>query len=369
MAHLRPKQKVLIVDDTPANIMVLMETLKSEYAIVTAIKGERALEIAKKAPQPDIILLDIMMPGMNGYQVCEQLKANRTTADIPVVFVTAMTDAGDEQKGLELGAVDYITKPFQPDLVKARVKNHLALASARKELVRQNEILRENQRLREEVERIARHDVKSPLNVILAFPELIRMEGNLSEDQLEMLSDIEEAGSQALNLINRSLDLYKMETGVYPYEPQAVALLQILDRAVRDAGSYIRSKNLAVEFFMDNAPRSPSDDFSVQGEGLLCLSLFGNLITNAAEAAPESSVISLFLTKKEDVGEVVVQNKGEIPAHVQDRFFEKYVTHGKKRGTGLGTYSAMLMTKTMKGSIHLEASDGLVRVRVRLPVC
>lgn len=128
------KHKVLIVDDTPENIQILMETLKGEYTIVAAINGQKALQMAAADPTPDIILLDIMMPGLDGYQVCEKLKADAKTANIPVIFVTAMSEAEDEQKGLDLGAVDYITKPIQPALVKSRVRNQLELKRHRDHL-------------------------------------------------------------------------------------------------------------------------------------------------------------------------------------------------------------------------------------------
>ena len=128
------KQKVLIVDDTPENIQVLMETLKEDYAIVAAINGEKALKMADAEPAPDIILLDVMMPDMDGFEVCTKLKADEKTRDIPVIFITALTDAEDEAKGLTLGAVDYLNKPFNPDLVKARIRNHLELKTYRDRL-------------------------------------------------------------------------------------------------------------------------------------------------------------------------------------------------------------------------------------------
>ena len=128
------KQKVLIVDDTPENIQVLMETLKEDYAIVAAINGEKALKMAAAEPAPDIVLLDVMMPGMDGFEVCKKLKADDKTKDIPVIFITALSDAEDEAKGLALGAVDYLNKPFNPDLVMARIRNHLELKSYRDRL-------------------------------------------------------------------------------------------------------------------------------------------------------------------------------------------------------------------------------------------
>jgi len=128
------KQKILIVDDTPENIQILMETLKDDYKIVAAINGEKALKMAEMVPFPDIILLDIMMPGMDGYEVCNRLKNNEKTKNIPVIFITALSEEEDEAKGLALGAVDYIAKPINPELVKARVRNHLELKGYRDHL-------------------------------------------------------------------------------------------------------------------------------------------------------------------------------------------------------------------------------------------
>lgn len=125
---------VLVVDDTPENIEVLRQLLRIDYSIRAAISGEKGLEVAHCHPQPDIILLDIMMPGIDGYEVCRRLKADKTTAHIPVVFISALDQVGHESMGLELGAVDYIRKPFEPVLVKARVRNHLALKRYEQEL-------------------------------------------------------------------------------------------------------------------------------------------------------------------------------------------------------------------------------------------
>lgn len=128
------RPNILLVDDVPANLRILVDTFRGQYEVRVATSGREALEILRGGWMPDIVLLDIMMPEMDGYEVCRRLKADSATAGIPIVFVTAMTDADDEAKGLELGAVDYVTKPFRPNLVKARVRNHLELKRHRDHL-------------------------------------------------------------------------------------------------------------------------------------------------------------------------------------------------------------------------------------------
>lgn len=131
-------QTILIVDDTPQNLSILGELLQPFYRVRAANCGERALAIARSAMPPDIILLDVMMPEIDGYEVIRQLKQDEATRNIPVIFITALTDSIEEQRGLALGAVDYITKPFNPDIVLARVKTQLELKNARDILANQN---------------------------------------------------------------------------------------------------------------------------------------------------------------------------------------------------------------------------------------
>jgi sigma-B regulation protein RsbU (phosphoserine phosphatase) len=127
MSESAKKSKVLIVDDTPENIQVLMGTLKDQYAIVAALNGEKALKMAGMEPQPDLILLDIMMPGMDGFEVCHRLKTDPATCEIPIIFLSALNDTLNKVKGFSLGAVDYISKPFQPEEVLVRVNTHLTM--------------------------------------------------------------------------------------------------------------------------------------------------------------------------------------------------------------------------------------------------
>ena len=143
MADKKDKQIILVVDDNFDNIDLLSNMLNPHYKVKAATHGEKALKIAHAEPQPDIILLDIMMPGMSGYEVCEVLKQDPATQSIPVIFITAKTAIEDEQHGFELGAVDYITKPFNPVIVEARVRSQLSVYAASKKLHQENLKLKE----------------------------------------------------------------------------------------------------------------------------------------------------------------------------------------------------------------------------------
>ena len=134
MKGITSKNVVLLVDDTPANIQVVHNILKDSYTIRIATNGVKALDLAKAFPQPDLILLDVMMPDLDGYEVCSRLKSDPNTREIPIIFLTGKTEPEDETKGFELGAVDYIHKPFSPAVVQARVETHLTLREAREQL-------------------------------------------------------------------------------------------------------------------------------------------------------------------------------------------------------------------------------------------
>jgi putative two-component system response regulator len=138
------KPTILVVDDTPENLSLMQFLLRDLYKLKGANNGERGLEIAQAEPAPDLILLDIMMPGMDGYEVCQRLKSNPRTADIPVIFLTARSEQGDEEKGFALGAVDYITKPISPAVCLARLRTHLTL-KATADFLRDKNVFLENE--------------------------------------------------------------------------------------------------------------------------------------------------------------------------------------------------------------------------------
>jgi two-component system sensor histidine kinase/response regulator len=356
MSNNSHKETILIVDDNPQSIDIMGEILKPYYRRQVARSGENALAISASDLQPDLILLDVMMPGIDGYEVCRRLKADEKTRNIPVIFITAKNEIEDEAKGLEIGAVDYITKPIKPPILLARVKTHLELKKARVDLEKQNEILKENVRLREDVDRITRHDLKNPLSSIIGFPDAIKMAGDLNEEQTEMLDMMEESGYKMLDMINLSLDLYKMETGKYKFAPVPVNLLAVVNKIFKEIKDEIEARKLSTEVLFRGKPANQQDLFLVQGDELLCYSMLSNLIKNAVEASPVGEQVEVAMTSGESAV-IGIHNSGSVPLYIRETFFEKYTTSGKSGGTGLGTYSAKLIAQTLGGNIKFDTSD------------
>jgi len=346
---------ILIVDDTETNIDVLIDIFADHYQVLVAMNGESALKIAS-SEYPDLILLDIMMPGMDGYEVCRKLKEDEKTRSIPIIFITAKSDDEDEAKGLTFGAIDYLRKPVNPPIVMARIKNHLKLKLAQEKLKAQNEILKENVRLREDLENISRHDLKSPLTPIISLPSVIKEVEGLQEREIKYLSIIENAGYKILEMINRSSDLLKMENGNYRLNQVPVDLSNIVMKIFEDMQNHTKSFGASFKVLIHGRPYAEEDEFIVLGEKLLCYSMLANIIKNAIEASPNECEVSVSM-EYDKFATIRIHNIGPVREDMQERFFEKYATSGKEFGTGLGTYSARLIAEIQGGSISMDTSE------------
>lgn len=349
---------VLVVDDEKQNRALLTELFREDgYQIFLAKNGVQALERAREH-LPDLILLDVLMPEMDGYQVIRELKTDTATRDIPVIFISALDSADSEEKGLALGAVDYISKPFHPSIARARVRNHLSLCAALNQLRAQKQGLEEAAALRDDVERIMHHDLKSPLNgILMATHMLLNDTGDeFAAERTELLQSVEKSGYTMLDMISRSLDLYKMEQGIYRFTAQPVDLLPVLRRVVNDNGALVRTLRLSVTLRIDGREAGDDVAFMVPGDASLCYSMLANLAKNAMEASPGEGRVTIDLEYDAAGALVRIHNQGAVPEAVRAHFFDKYATAGKSGGTGLGTYSARLMILTMGGDIRVETS-------------
>jgi PAS domain S-box-containing protein len=226
-----------------------------------------------------------------------------------------------------------------------------ALRAQRELLARQNEALKENVRLREEVERVGRHDLKTPLNSIVAVPRLLREERKLGAEADELLGIVERAGYRILSMVNLSLDLYKMEQGSYVFRPDAVDLADLAHKVIADVRMHAASKQVRLQLQAWQAPYAWAEE-------LLCYSLLANLLKNAVEASPEGGTVTTVIEAGEGgTVRVRIHNLGAVPEAIRLRFFAKYTTLGKASGTGLGTYSAWLMAKVQDGAVAMQTSD------------
>ncbi len=344
-----------------------MSVLENEHDLAYVQKGESVLEYVSSHPT-DLILLDILMPGMNGYEVCSRLKADERTRDIPVIFITSKSEDEDETKGFELGAVDYITKPFSFPIVRARVNTHLALKQAMQELESQNTALREAADLREDVERITRHDLKSPLVAIIGFTKLALMDNMTPKELRNCFELIDESSYRMLEMINLSLDLIKMEQGRYQLNLSEVDFLSLIRKVESELGSRIKSKSLLIHVSIDGTRPKAGETFKIRAEELLCYSMLSNLIKNAIEASPRHGSIAIDLCENE-WSAIRIRNQGAVPEEIRESFFDKYVTSGKPHGTGLGTYSAKLIAETHGGSIEMNSCQKQgTTVSIHLPL-
>jgi PAS domain S-box-containing protein len=219
--------------------------------------------------------------------------------------------------------------------------------------------------LREDVERMARHDLKTPLGAVIGLPEEIRRHGHLDAAQEAMLSTIENAGASMLELINRSLDLYKMECGTYVLDRTTVDVLDVLEKIKAEALHHISEKGISVGIEVLEGEVNGSLPVSVDAE--LFHSMLGNLVTNALEASPETGSVSIVLAKRDGLT-VIIRNQGEVPLSMRETFFDKYSTSSPARGSGLGTYSARLIARTHGGDVTVETGNpGETSVIVTLP--
>jgi len=210
--------------------------------------------------------------------------------------------------------------------------------------------------LREDVERMTRHDLKSPLTAVLTLPQLLRREGNLTERQGDMLSLMQHAGYRMLNMINQSLDLYRMERGAYELTPEPVDVLPILDNIAGELRGVMEARDLAMVVQVRGQTRQAEDVFTVRGEEMLLYTMLSNLIKNALEASPPGGRVTVSLSETATLN-VAIANAGAVPQSIRSRFFEKYATAGKKDGTGLGTYGARLIAETHGATIAMTTSE------------
>lgn len=366
---------VLIVDDTPANVRVLAEYLDGHgFNVTVAQDGEEGLERARFG-RPDLVLLDAMMPGWDGFETCRRLKADPATSAIPVIFMTALSEVGDKVRAYEAGGVDYITKPFHAEEVLARVNTHLALRNMQRQLQERNDALQREVRERERAEQvlaersrelarsnaelermayIASHDLQEPLRMVASYVQLLerRYMGQLDADAHEFIGFAVDGARRMQALIDDLLTISRVDTKGRPL--QRVELGEALDAALRSLRIAIDERNAKVQ--ADPLP-------AVLGDAAQLTQVFQNLLSNAVKFC-QASAPRVEISARRDGAQwrICVRDNGiGVPEEHRERIFGMFQRlHGRREyaGTGIGLAICQKIVERHGGSIRVEAAQG-----------
>lgn len=358
--------KILLVDDTQANLDVLCELLEREgYAISMAPNGEVALRIVKRV-KPDLILLDVMMPGLNGFEVCEHLKADEDTKNIPVIFITAETLTESVVSGFGVGGVDYILKPFREEEVLVRVDTHLQINHLSQALASNNDALRNaNQEIQLATERKSRflanitHELRTPMTAIIGFTEmaLLREGDRLSERQRGNLEKVIASSRRLADMVNELLDLSKIEAGHIDVEISQVNLHDWVTECCDTVRPLLKPN---VELIVDVA----EDVGDIASDGKMLRQILMNLLGNAVKFTEAGHVrVQVGLDVDADGFVLSVSDTGPgIPADAIETIFDEFQqvpgTAPKHKGTGLGLSITKSLIQLLGGSIGVESEWG-----------
>lgn len=357
---------ILIVDDIPANIRLLAEMLKAEgYHVRPTSSPIRALTAAQTQP-PDIILLDVNMPEMNGYELCQAFKAEPNLKDIPVIFISALGEQESILKGFEVGGVDYISKPFNTAEVLARVHTHLELQAKRREVeqLRQREVaqLTQMNQLKDDVLRMVSHDLRNPIGVIYGITE--HFMGYEEEDwpSLEEIKPFFEhcanAAEQMMQLVNDLLEIARAE-GRIELNKEKVPLSMCVSIAFDSLFFEAQKKQIFLDY-----QKPITDTIEVEIDMQRFVQVLQNIISNAIKYTEPGGRVTI--KTNATAAEVVVQITDTglgIPAQDLPFIFDKFYRidsdlHRQEKGTGLGLAIVKALTEQHGGQIKVESEEG-----------
>lgn len=343
-----PTHKVLIVDDNTTNLKVAVNHLSDQnLELLTARNGEDGLKRAQLA-RPDLVLLDVRMPGLNGFEVCRLLKADEKTADIPVIFLTALADPDDKVEGFEAGGVDYITKPIEPSELIARVKNHLALSDLRRGLEERVHEL-------DSFARTVAHDLKNPLSRIITGLELLeQMAGPQLDGQvLEVLQISVSGGRQMLNIVDGLLLLANVRQGDVVVEP--IDSSAIVHKVLESQG--MRIEELQAKIVVNNEQWPTALGYPIWVE-----EVWTNYITNALKYGGRPPEVMISASQQDDgfIRFWIRDNGQGIAEEDQERLFTEFTRlyHPDIRGHGLGLSIVKRIVQRLGGEVGVISKVG-----------
>jgi len=344
--------KILIVDDIPTNIQVLGSVLrKAGYEVAFTDNGQDAINKAK-SNHYDLILLDIMMPSMDGFEACRILKKNPESKDIPIIFLTAKTDSESLIKGFDLGAVDYLTKPFKAAELLARVKTHIALKYTTEELVKSNA-------MKDKLFSIIAHDLRGPVgNFGAALAVLIENLDTFDKETLsEILSDLKNSASRSYELLQNLLKWARSQNNTIEFAPANQNLNQIIQENVELLQSSAAQKQITIKSEIHN-------EIFVFADINMLKTILRNLLSNAIKFSFPQGEVIVNVTKSDNFAEIAIEDFGIgikkenieklMTSH---EYFSTYGTANEK-GTGLGLNLCKDFVERNGGKINIESEEG-----------
>jgi signal transduction histidine kinase len=356
-------KRILVVDDVEENTYIVSTILKSAgYTSIVANSGKQAILLAEQN-HPDLMLLDINMPEMNGYEVCKYFKEKPEIADIPVVFLTVHADAESITKAFDVGAVDYLTKPFKKAELLARVRVHIALRQALETLEHQNEKLQRLNDEKNEFLGIAAHDLKNPLNSIRGMAQMIvkRKSVELPEEDIDDMShQIETQSNFMFEIITNLLDVNKIENGKLTLQMMPVEILMSLDNVVNRYQLAASKKNITINFEAD------ADEPSIYADPTLTIQVLDNIVSNAVKYSPHDKQVWVRLKEDKANKKVRVEVQDEGPGFSEEdkkKLFGKFARlsakpTGGEHSTGLGLSIVKRLAEAMGANIWCESTLG-----------
>jgi signal transduction histidine kinase len=349
---------ILVVDDMPDNAKVLLEFFKLKgFKVLIAEDGKEALQMTEQV-HPDLILLDVMMPGMDGFEVCQRLKSNENTREIPILFITALVDTVDKLKGFDLGAADYITKPFQYKEVLARVNAHLSLRKLQRQLQTQNQQLQKRNMELDAFAHTVAHDLKNPLSAVMALSNMLA--NSCSTDTLpdanfiDRLQLVEQAGQQAVNIVDALLLLAGVSRrGTVTHQP--LNMSRIVNKVIQQRLALLIKHHKATIDLPENWP-------VVQSYGPWIEEIWINYLSNGLKygGKPPHLELGAFVPHSGMIRFWVRDNGLGLTEEEQAQLFTPFTRLHTTRveGHGLGLSIVQQIVEKLGGQVGVESTKG-----------
>lgn len=351
---------IIIVDDVPANLKILGNILKFEgYKVRPVTNGAMALKVAE-IEKPDLFLLDIMMPDMDGFEVCRRIKENPKLLDIPVIFISALNDTSDIVKALKSGGVDFITKPFQSEEVLVRVNTHLKLYRQSKRLENQSKELQQLIATKDKFFSIIAHDLRGPLGGFMQLSEMLaeNFDEFTSELQKEMTIELSQSSRNIFNLLENLLEWSRMQQGQTTFTPKGINLQELASECINQLIDSIRNKNIQLEVDMPGNQKVLADRNMIQ-------SVIRNLVSNAVKFTPRGGKVHISAGLAENNASVIVVKDSGIGmsnAMISNLFHVNVNTRRPgtegEQSTGLGLLLCKEFVQKHGGELWAESEEG-----------